>query len=118
MENVDFWSFFLYYNYKLNKCYIAYYYSVDEGQFPAMTRPLKSLDLFAGAGGLTCGLEQSGVAKCHWAVESNSEAAQAFKINNKGKQTCGITEIFSGYEMVTHYHLKHTVIRGCIIDST
>lgn len=82
-----------------------------------MTRPLKSLDLFAGAGGLTCGLEQSGVAKCHWAVESNPDAAQAFKINNKGKQTCSvgeITEIISGYEMVTHHHLKHTVIRGCI----
>ena len=106
---------------QIENIYIDYYFSLDEGQFPAMTRPLKSLDLFAGAGGLTCGLEQSGVAKCHWAVESNSEAAQAFKINNKGKQTCsvsGITEIFSGYEMVTHYHLKHTVIRGCIIDST
>jgi hypothetical protein len=42
---------------------------------------LMSLDLFAGCGGLTRGLEDSGVVKCKWAVELDLAAARTFKKN-------------------------------------
>lgn len=42
---------------------------------------LKTLDLFCGCGGLTIGLEASGLADCHWAVEWNEAAAQTFQMN-------------------------------------
>lgn len=48
--------------------------------FPAFTK-LKSLDLFAGCGGLTLGLEAAGLAECVWAVEMDKSAAKAFKLN-------------------------------------
>jgi DNA (cytosine-5)-methyltransferase 1 len=44
--------------------------------------PLKTLDIFAGCGGLSEGLRQSGVAKTYWAIESNTRAAEAFRLNN------------------------------------
>jgi hypothetical protein len=56
-----------------------------EGGFPAFGRPLRSLDLFSGSGGLSLGLEQSGVARSAWAVESNASAAEAFGKNFPSK---------------------------------
>jgi DNA (cytosine-5)-methyltransferase 1 len=44
--------------------------------------PLKTLDIFAGCGGLSEGLHQSGVAKTMWAIECEPSAAQAFRLNN------------------------------------
>ena len=44
--------------------------------------PLRTLDIFAGCGGLSEGLHQSGVAKSMWAIESEPTAAQAFRLNN------------------------------------
>ena len=44
--------------------------------------PLKTLDIFAGCGGLSEGLHQSGVADTHWAIECEPSAAQAFRLNN------------------------------------
>jgi DNA (cytosine-5)-methyltransferase 1 len=38
--------------------------------------------LILGCGGLSIGLEQSGVAKCRWAIEWDADAAQAFKTNH------------------------------------
>jgi predicted RNA methylase len=48
------------------------------------TSKLKSLDLFSGCGGLTCGLEASGLTECKWAVEMDSKAAKAFAKNFPG----------------------------------
>ena len=48
----------------------------------AVTEPLKALDIFAGCGGLSEGLHQSGVAKTCWAIEFEPTAAQAFRLNN------------------------------------
>ncbi|XP_050350712.1 DNA (cytosine-5)-methyltransferase 1-like isoform X2 [Nymphalis io] len=46
-------------------------------------RPLRTLDVFAGCGGLSEGLHQSGVAECRWAVENVEAAAHAYSLNNK-----------------------------------
>ncbi|XP_026492162.1 DNA (cytosine-5)-methyltransferase 1-like [Vanessa tameamea] len=46
-------------------------------------RPLRTLDVFAGCGGLSEGLHQSGVAECRWAVENMEAAAHAYSLNNK-----------------------------------
>lgn len=46
-------------------------------------RPLRTLDIFAGCGGLSEGLHQSGVAECKWAVENVEAAAHAYSLNNR-----------------------------------
>jgi DNA (cytosine-5)-methyltransferase 1 len=51
---------------------------IGEGKF----QPLRSLDVFAGCGGLSEGLHQAGVVKSCWAVEKEEPAAQAFRLNN------------------------------------
>ena len=43
---------------------------------------LKTMDVYAGCGGLSHGLELSGVAKVTWAVEDFHPAAKAFKLNH------------------------------------
>jgi site-specific DNA-cytosine methylase len=40
------------------------------------------MDLCSGAGGLSSGLESAGVATARWAVESNQNAAKAFRLNH------------------------------------
>ncbi|XP_069697598.1 DNA (cytosine-5)-methyltransferase 1-like isoform X2 [Periplaneta americana] len=50
--------------------------------WPNVIRKLKSLDVFAGCGGLSEGLHQSGVAESHWAIEKEEAAAHAFRLNN------------------------------------
>jgi len=42
---------------------------------------LKTLDIFAGCGGLTEGFHQAGVADTRWAIEYDSMAAEAFQKN-------------------------------------
>ncbi|XP_065183686.1 DNA (cytosine-5)-methyltransferase 1-like [Sycon ciliatum] len=50
---------------------------------PTPFEPLRSLDVFAGCGGLSEGFHQSGIAKTVWAIEKDEAAAEAFKLNNK-----------------------------------
>ena len=38
----------------------------EDGALPKIGQPLRSLDIFAGAGGLSLGLHQSGVAETNW----------------------------------------------------
>ena len=45
-----------------------------------LDKPLNMLDVFAGCGGLSIGLEQSGVALTKWAIEWEEDAAKAFKV--------------------------------------
>jgi DNA (cytosine-5)-methyltransferase 1 len=52
------------------------------GCLPGIIRPLRALDIFSGCGGLSIGLEQSGVCKTQWAIENNELAAEAFKANH------------------------------------
>ena len=44
--------------------------------------PLAMMDIFAGCGGLSEGVHQSGVAETKWAIEFDPYAAQAFERNN------------------------------------
>ncbi|CAG4956224.1 unnamed protein product [Colias eurytheme] len=46
-------------------------------------KPLRTLDVFAGCGGLSEGLHMSGVAECKWAIENVEAAAHAYSLNNK-----------------------------------
>ncbi|XP_053609291.1 DNA (cytosine-5)-methyltransferase 1-like [Plodia interpunctella] len=48
----------------------------------AKVRPLRTLDVFAGCGGLSLGLHAAGVADCRWAVENVESAAHAYSLNN------------------------------------
>jgi DNA (cytosine-5)-methyltransferase 1 len=57
-------------------------YPESEGAHPAIERPLKTLDVFAGCGGLSLGLEMAGIAKSVWVIENFSPAASAFKLNH------------------------------------
>ncbi|CAA2934361.1 DNA (cytosine-5)-methyltransferase 1B-like [Olea europaea subsp. europaea] len=43
---------------------------------------LATLDIFAGCGGLSEGLKQSGVSVTKWAIEYDEEAGKAFKLNH------------------------------------
>ncbi|KAI3448394.1 hypothetical protein Pfo_005059, partial [Paulownia fortunei] len=45
---------------------------------------LTTLDIFAGCGGLSEGLEQSGVSFTKWAIEYEEAAGDAFKLNHPG----------------------------------
>lgn len=45
-------------------------------------RKLRTLDVFAGCGGLSEGFHQAGVAESKWAIEFVPEAAKAYKLNN------------------------------------
>ncbi len=44
-------------------------------------KPLRCLDVFAGCGGLSLGLDQSGATESKWAIEFEPRAAEAFKLN-------------------------------------
>jgi len=45
---------------------------------------LRTLDIFAGCGGLSEGLHEVGVADSRWAIEFEPSAAQAYRLNNPG----------------------------------
>lgn len=47
-------------------------------------KPLRTLDVFAGCGGLSDGLHQAGIAESRWAIENLEAAAHAYSLNNKG----------------------------------
>lgn len=42
-------------------------------------KPLRGLELFAGAGGLSTGFDQSGFVKTEWAVEMEPSAVLSYK---------------------------------------
>lgn len=45
---------------------------------------LSTLDIFAGCGGLSQGLEQSDISNTKWAIEYDAAAGDAFKLNHPG----------------------------------
>ncbi|KNA19778.1 hypothetical protein SOVF_058430 [Spinacia oleracea] len=50
----------------------------------SLKKRLSTLDIFAGCGGLSEGLEQSGVSQTKWAIEYEEPAGEAFKLNHPG----------------------------------
>ena len=50
--------------------------------YPPVEGKLRGLDIFAGCGGLSHGLHESGVATTNWAIEIFDPAARAYKLNN------------------------------------
>ncbi|OXU18829.1 hypothetical protein TSAR_015341 [Trichomalopsis sarcophagae] len=49
---------------------------------PQISHKLRTLDVFAGCGGLSEGLKQAGVAESLWAIENDTAAAHAYRLNN------------------------------------
>ena len=49
--------------------------------YPLPEKPLNMLDVFAGCGGLSIGIEQSGLAEAKWAIEWEPDAAEAYKVS-------------------------------------
>ena len=57
-------------------------YPTLEGGFPDVKQTLATLDVFAGCGGLSLGLEKSGISNSKWAIENFAPAAKAFELNH------------------------------------
>ncbi|KOC65410.1 DNA (cytosine-5)-methyltransferase 1 [Habropoda laboriosa] len=51
-------------------------------EYNTISKKLKTLDVFAGCGGLSEGLHQAGVAESLWAIEKEVPAAYAYRLNN------------------------------------
>ena len=47
---------------------------------------LRCMELFSGCGGLSAGLDESGVAEARWAVELEESASRSFRLNNPGSE--------------------------------
>jgi hypothetical protein len=86
---------------------------------------VRMMDLFSGAGGLSAGLEASGVARSLWGVEWSTEAAEAYQLNHTQAQAsdykcrlwlryCGRPTDISQYRMRFGFSLLSTV-RPCSI---
>ncbi|XP_052224566.1 DNA (cytosine-5)-methyltransferase 1-like isoform X2 [Dreissena polymorpha] len=58
--------------------------STEEEDSKTEIRRLRTLDVFAGCGGLSEGFHQAGVAESRWAIEKEEPAAQAYRLNNPG----------------------------------
>ncbi|KAI0077119.1 S-adenosyl-L-methionine-dependent methyltransferase [Panus rudis PR-1116 ss-1] len=68
---------------KCEHCFISHTLEIQEAQdYVKKHRPLRGLELFAGAGGLSAGLERSGFVKTKWAVELCPSAALSFQVNH------------------------------------
>ncbi|XP_055925172.1 DNA (cytosine-5)-methyltransferase PliMCI-like isoform X3 [Argiope bruennichi] len=48
---------------------------------PIICKKLKTLDVFAGCGGLSQGFHAAGISETLWAIEKEEAAAQAFRLN-------------------------------------
>ncbi|XP_076247833.1 DNA methyltransferase 1a isoform X2 [Calliopsis andreniformis] len=51
-------------------------------EYKIISHKLKTLDVFAGCGGLSEGLHQAGVSENLWAIEKEEPAAYAYRLNN------------------------------------
>ena len=79
-----------------------------------MSKKLKFVDVFAGAGGLSCGLEMAGL-ECILGVDSNKYAMETFNINHrKACVYCGdITKLTNKNIMkLTKNEKIHAVVGG------
>ncbi|XP_011350631.1 DNA (cytosine-5)-methyltransferase 1 isoform X1 [Ooceraea biroi] len=50
--------------------------------YSTIKRKLRTLDIFAGCGGLSEGFHQAGIAENLWAIEKEESAAYAYRLNN------------------------------------
>ncbi len=79
-----------------------------------MVEKLKFVDVFAGAGGLSCGLEMAGM-ECLLGIDSNKYAMETFDKNHKNaKVYCGdITKLNNKKILeLTENHKIHAVVGG------
>ncbi|KAL2621227.1 hypothetical protein R1flu_001432 [Riccia fluitans] len=56
--------------------------NIEQSNSSTNSAALSTLDIFAGCGGLSEGLHQSGVSSTKWAIEYDQDAADAFKLNH------------------------------------
>ncbi|XP_066260848.1 DNA (cytosine-5)-methyltransferase 1-like [Euwallacea similis] len=52
--------------------------------WPEIKTKLKCLDIYAGCGGLSDGLERAGLVETKWAIENDEDACRSFKMNHQG----------------------------------
>jgi len=71
--------------------------------------PIYFVDLFCGAGGLSCGLEQAG-ATCLLGIDHNKHALKTFEHNHKSAKA-----LYSSIEKVTESQIQ-TILQGKTID--
>ncbi|KAJ9177054.1 hypothetical protein P3X46_012307 [Hevea brasiliensis] len=55
---------------------------VERERKASQERRLATLDIFAGCGGLSEGLQHAGISSTKWAIEYEEPAGEAFKLNN------------------------------------
>ena len=91
------------------------------GEFMKSTKqPLNFIDLFSGAGGLSCGLELAGL-KCLLGVDFDKDAIKTFKKNHPKSQTyCGDINKLKSDEIAKltnhqkiHLYIQSTFNRYC-----
>ncbi|KAI0362522.1 S-adenosyl-L-methionine-dependent methyltransferase [Trametes cingulata] len=89
-------------------CTAAAEAALDRERLLQTSSPLKGLELFAGAGGLSTGLEMSGCIQTQWAVELDPSAARSYKANHPDATV---------YNQCTNKLLEHAiqVCRGACV---
>nr|GMC78622.1 DNA (cytosine-5)-methyltransferase 1B-like [Ipomoea batatas] len=75
--------------------------AVDE----AAKNPLATLDIFAGCGGLSTGLKESGISVSKWAIDYEEAETEAFKLNHSEAVT-----ITSNCNAILRLMFGHTAI--------
>ncbi|GMH33098.1 hypothetical protein BSKO_00932 [Bryopsis sp. KO-2023] len=89
---------------------------IDESK-PQEGIELKTLDIFAGCGGLSEGLHQAGAAVTKWAVEYDDEAARACQENNPDAAIfCNNSSVILRRAMAEHSYLDDCCACDAAID--
>ena len=91
-KSTDIWSKKFYFDefYDVSRCITGTlppeaekYVSLSSPEKKYHKNKLKGLDIFAGAGGFSVGLEESGIIETKWAIEWNKDAANTYKSNHQ-----------------------------------
>lgn len=77
------------------------------------SQKLATLDIFAGCGGLSEGLQQSGCTETKWAIEYEHPAAEAFKLNHPHAHV-----FCHNCNVILRYASPHPWVAPCCLHAT